>query len=232
MAAYDIDLTIEAWLDQANIITALTLTGVNDLTTQVPGAPAGTYKQPPQHIRAKIRHFRTALAEQEGRQWRAPYWTGYVGKSCRLEIEGDFASQTTPNGGQSPFSMPYVLLHPGQPTTAYTSHAYFITNAYAANGEITPTGPVMAIGAASNVTLDMSVARWPVGGPDYGYYEGQKLRLAKNDAQGVIRFVKGAAPANFAVNETRALTDAHDWIEFTYNVGIRRWEESGFFSAA
>ncbi len=232
MAAYDIDLTIDAWLDQANIITALTLTGVNDLTTQVPGAPAGTYKQPPQHIRAKIRHFRTALAEQEGRQWRAPYWTGYVGKACRLEIEGDFASQTTPNGGQSPISMPFVILHPGQPTTAYTTHAYFIANAYAANGEITPTGPVMAIGAASDVTLDMSLARWPVGGPDYGYYEGQKLRLAKNDAQGVIRFVKGSAPANFAVNETRALADAHDWIEFTYNVGIRRWEESGFFSAA
>ena len=232
MDVFDIDLEVDAWLDQGNILTAFTLIGLDSLTQAFPGAPEGTFKQPPAHIRARVRHFRTALAAREGRQWRAPYWSGYVGKACRLDIEGDFASQTTPNGGQAPLSMPYVVLHPGEPTTAYTSHAYFIADPIAANGEIVPSGPVMAIAAASDATFEMSLARWPLAGPDYGYYEGQKLRLVKNDGQGVIRFVKGAAPANFAVNATRDLVAAHDWIEFVYNAGIRRWEEAGFFSAA
>ena len=231
MRVTDIDLSVDAWLDKANNINALALVGVSNLSQQVPGAPAGTFKEPPSHVRFRIRHFRSELAKREGRQWRGPAWFGYIGKSCRIETEGDFASQHTPNGGASPLSMPLVIARPGEPTTLYTSHGYYIPGVYSENGEIMPSGPLMAVAVGSEIALDMSIARWPAGGAEYGFAEGQKLRLAKTDGQGSIRFVKGQSPASFAVNQTRVLAAAHDWIEFTYNGNIARWEESGFFSS-
>ena len=230
-AVRDVDLAIDAWLDQADGINALALYGPSSLTEQVPGAAPGTYKQPLEHLRFQLRHYRTQAAAEAGRQWRGPMWNGYLRPTCRIVCEGDFASQTTPNGGASPVAVPYVAMAGGEGTTQYTSHGWFLAPAYTQPGEIAVTGPVMAIEVAADATLDMTLARWPGGGPAFGYAEGQQVRLVKNDARGAIRFVKGANPLNAEVNATRTLKAAHDWIAFTFNASIRRWEESGFFSA-
>lgn len=209
-AVRDIDLAIDAWLDQANGINALALYGPSTLTEQVPGAPAGTFKQPLEHLRFRIRHYRTQAAAEAGRQWRGPVWNGFLRANCRIVCEGEFASQTTPNGGASPVAVPFVALTGGEGTTQYTSHGWFLPPAYSQSGEIVVTGPVMAIEVAADATLDMTLARWPGGGPGFGYAEGQEVRLVKNDARGAIRFVKGANPLNAEVNATRTLTAAHD----------------------
>ena len=229
--AVDIDLAVDAWLDQADGINALSLFGPSTLTEQVPGAPAGTYKQPLDRLRFRLRHYRTALAAAQGRQWRGLMWNGYLTAGCRISCEGDFASQTTPNGGADPISVPFVGFAGGEPSTRYTAGGWFIAPPIAGSGELSVAGPVMALEVASDIAVDMTLPRWPGGGPDHGYADGQELRLVKNDGRGAVRFVKDAAPDALVLQETRVLKEAHDWIAFTFNASVRRWEESGFFSA-
>lgn len=231
-AIRDVDLRIDAWVDRRDDVpTALALFGPNTLNEQIPGAPQGTFKEPLEHIRVQIRHFRSHAAAQAGRQWRGPMWSGYLKATCRIECEGDFASQTTPNGGAYPLSFPPIRYRSGEASTAYTTRGYYIAPAISGNGDLNPAGPVMAVEAADEAVYDMVMARWPGGGPGYGYAEGQIVRIVKNDDRGTIRFVKGAAPDNMGLKATRALDKADDWIAFTFNSRIRRWEESGFFTS-
>ena len=232
MAVRDVDLAVEAWLDREDSLFSCSLFGPTSQTEPVPGAPEGTFKEPLQNVRIRLRHYRTALAEALGHQWRGPIWSGFIRPTCRLSAEGEFASQTTPNGGGYPMSFPFVAFDSAGATTSYTAHGYYIAPAFNGGGELNPAGPVMAVQVASETMLDMYLARWPGGGPGFGYAEGQCVRLVKNDDQGAIRFAKGANPAACALNATRVLDNAHDWIEFTFNASVRRWEESGFFSSA
>ena len=74
-------------------------------------------------------------------------------------------------------------------------------------------------------------ARWPVAGPGFGYGEGQTVRFVKEYATGSIRFAKAANGVSQAVTQDRVLDAAQDWIEFRFNLGLRRWEECGFFTS-
>ena len=230
-AVQDIDLHVDAWIDRADLLVALSLFGPSSLTEQVPGAPDGVYKEPIRHCRFALRHYRSELAAREGRQWRPVLWTGHVDPSCRIVCEGDYASQTVPHGGHLPLSMPYVAFDPHQPTTMYTAHGFYNHPVLSADAEITVTAPMMTLQVESEVEIACTLARWPVAGPGFGYGEGQTVRFVKEYATGSIRFAKAANGVSQAVTQDRVLDAAQDWIEFRFNLGLRRWEECGFFTS-
>ena len=231
MALRDTDLVIEAWLDRASLIHAFSLTGPDSLTEAVPNAPAGIYKLPPANVRVKLSHHRTELARANGREWWGSYWTGYIDRSCQLHVEGDCAGNRLPNGGANPVSMPLVTYDRGRYTSRGWARGWFKLPTISGSGEIAPAAPLMTVSMASGIIADMTLRRTPTGGADYGFSDGQRIRILKHDATGSIRFVKGAS-SSFAVNTTRVLANAYDWIEFSYNRDWQRWEEEGFFSDA
>lgn len=231
MAVRDTDLSIEAWLDRSTLIHAFGLTGVTSLTEPVPSAPAGIYMQPPANVRIRLSHHRTEAARAAGREWLGSYWTGYLHSSCQLHVEGDCAGSRLPNGGPNPVSMPLVSYERGRYTSRVWARGWYKLPTITGSGEIAPTAPLMTVAMASGIIADVTLRRTPTGGADYGFSDGQRIRLVKHDATGSIRFVKGAS-SSFAVRETRVLDNAYDWIEFSYNRDWQRWEEEGFFSDA
>jgi hypothetical protein len=231
-AAKDIDLAIDAVLDKAELLTALTLYGPPTLNEAVPGAPAGVFKKPPTQARFRVRHYRSELAVSQNRQWRSALWTGHIDPSCRIVCEGDLASQTVPNGGNQPLAMPYVACTTAMPSTMYVAHGFYNHPPLTQSGEIMVTSPLAVLALEAEMDVDCTLARWPAAGPAFGYAPGQKVRFVKDYAQGRIRFLKAANSFSQAVTQDRVLDAAQDWIEFTYNYGLRRWEESAFFSSA
>lgn len=226
-ALRDIDLEIDAWLDRRDNYFAVALRGPPTLTEPVEGAPAGVYQQPPKQIRLKVRHFRSALAQDQGREWIGVTWSGYLDRSCRIVAEGEFANARSPNGGDNPVSFPYVRFDGGNASTAYTAQGLYRPANLTASGSFAPAGPAIALGVASAIAVGVTLRASPAGGAAYGYADGQPLRIVKNTATGSIAFTKGAA-ASMAMTATRTLAAAHDWIEFRYNRALSRWEESGF----
>ena len=230
MALRDTDLVIDALLDRAGSIHALAFDGVSSLTEQVPGAPAGTFKQPPTQVRVRIAQHRTKLAEQLGHQWLGCYWTGYIARDCALHASGEVQGGRLPNGGATPLSMPRVTYTDGETTTAYWPRGWYRLPDIDGTTQLVPTAPAMTVELTQDVVADITLARIPGGGRDYGYADGQRIRLVKQNNRGTMRFVKGASDGT-RMTVTRELAGEHDWIEFIYNRDWERWEESGFFSA-
>ena len=230
MALRDVDLAIDAWIDRRASFEALVFYGPATLTEPVPNAPAGTYRQPPTQVRIRLRHYRSALAAAQGREWQSMHWSGYIARDCRIEVEGDHASARTPHGGDNPLSMPLVRFDRGQATTAYTPQGSYAVADLTASGSLPPPGPFAALSVTSAITVAVTLPAHPAGGAAHGYADGQVVRFVKMYDAGAITFTKGAAPS-MALMATRTLDLADDWIEFTYNRTRSRWEESGFFSA-
>lgn len=231
MALQDVDLDIESVIDRRGSFIAAYLYGVTSLTEQVPGAPAGTYRLPPQRVRLAIRHGRSAQAAANGHISHGVEWTGYIDRSCQIVVSGDFAADRTPNGGVVPVSMPWVEFGDGNAGSANSAQGYFVGPALSASGELAVAGPLMAVAVSGALGLDLTLPAHPAGGPGVGYADGQRLRLVKQGAGGSVRFVRGVA-ASTAVTQTRVLSSAHDWITFRYNRDLLRWEETGFASYA
>lgn len=226
-ALRDVDLEIDAWLDRATSLHAFTLYGPASLTEAVEGAPAGVYRQPPKGIRAKVRHFRSALAQEQGREWMGVLWTGHIDRSCRIEAEGEFANARSPNGMDDPLSFPFVRFLGGNASTAYTPYGFYKIANLTASGVLKPAGPAMAVAVASEIAVSVTLPASPRGGIAFGYADGQELRIVKQSDTGSIAFTK-AASANMAMQASRTLAKAHDWIEFRFNRTLSRWEEIGF----
>lgn len=226
-ALRDIDLAVDAWLDRGAGFHALALYGPSSLTTAVEGAPAGVYVSPPRQVRVSVRHYRSALAQDQGREWLGVIWGGYVDRSCRIEVEGEFGNARSPNGQDNPLSFPFVRFNGGNASTAYTAQGFYKPASLAASGVFQPAGPLLALGVASETALAVTLPANPAGGSAYGYADGQRLRLVKQDATGSVTFTKGASSA-MAMVATRMLDNGGDWIEFAYNRMLQRWEEVGF----
>ncbi|WP_324828638.1 hypothetical protein [Qipengyuania zhejiangensis] len=224
-ALRDVDLEVDAWLDRRAGFHALALYGPASLTEPVAGAPAGTYQQPPRQVRLKVRHFRSAHAQQQGLEWLGAIWTGHVDRSCRIAVEGDYGNARSPNGFDNPLSFPRVDFLGGNATTAYTAHGFYKPANLTASGVVPPCGPVMALGLASEIAVDVTLPPHPAAGPAFGYADGQSVRIVKQSDTGSIRFAKGAS-ASMAMAGDRTLDKAFDWIEFAYNRTLARWKES------
>ena len=230
-AVRDVDLDVEAWLDRGEGLTALSLWGPPNLTVPVAGAPEGVYHEPPRRLRFRIRHYRTALAEAAGRNWRSAIWGGYIAPSCRIECEGDYAHAQLPHGETVPVSMPYISLR-GTADPAYTPHGAIHVADFSGYSEFRPSAPVLSVACANDALADVTPLSEPAGGAGYGYAGGQTLRLIKATDTGQIRFRKNELPWHYEMLETRVLSNAHDWIEFVFNPNLRRWDEAGFFTSA
>lgn len=230
MALRDVSLKIDAQIDRMPTNHALCLYGIANLEEPVPGAPIGIFRQPPTNVHIELTHSRSQLARESGREWLGCTWNGYIDHSCSLNVAGEFQSGRVPNGGDNPISMPLVAFA-GRASSAHWAHGWHLHPALSADSEIKPSAPLMAIHLQEGIIADVSLARLPAGGAQFGFGDGQIIRLAKEGATGTIRFAKGAS-SGFAVRETRVLSNPYDWIEFTYNREWQRWEESGFFSDA
>ena len=230
-ALRDIDLSVDSWIDRKNTIHALEFFGVSSLSEPVPNAPAGVYKLPPANIRIRLRHHRTTFAREQGNHWIGSFWNGYIDRSCELHIEGKCAGGGIIDGGANTVSMPLVTQTHFDPTLSYWPHGWQQMPAISGSGEITPSAPLGVLRMDSGIIADMTLARVPQGGSDYGYVQGQRIRFVKDGDTGSIRFSKGAS-SSFAVSQTRVLERSYDWIEFSYNRDLQRWEEEGFLSAA
>ena len=229
-AVRDIDLSIDAWLDQGSDREALILYGPATLAEPVTGAPAGTYIQPPTQVRVTIRHYRTALAAERGHHWHGVAWQGHIARDCVIDVEGEHGHARTPTGGPDPLSMPLVRFW-GSPSLAYVPHGWTPAPPITASGSFAPPGPVAVIDTGSDIAVTVALPACPRGGDAFGYAEGQVVRLAKEFDRGSITFAKGLSPS-MAMTSSRTLDLGDDWIEFTYNRTRARWEETGFFSAA
>lgn len=178
----------------------------------------------------ELTHSRTQLARENGRGWLGCHWYGYIDRYCSIRVDGEFQSGRVANGGDNPISMPLVSFS-GRASSAYWPHGWHRHPAFAAAAQIKPSAPYMAVRLEEGIVADVTLARTPVGGAQFGYSTGQTIRLVKEGMTGTIRFTKGGS-TSFAVRETRALVNPYDWIEFAYNSDWQRWEESGFFSDA
>ena len=226
-ALRDIDLEVDALLDRRGGFNAVGLYGPTSLTQPVEGAPAGIYHTPPRQIRVKVRHHRSALAQQTGRHWLDVRWGGYIDRSCRIEVEGEFLAGRVPNGQDDPLSFPFVSFAGGNTTPASTVHGYYKPASIALSGVLAPASSHMALELAGDIAVDLALPANPRGGANHGYADGQRLRLVKQDDAGSVAFIKGAS-ASMAMAATRVLDKASDWIEFAYNRSASRWEEVGF----
>lgn len=231
MALQDVDLEVESIVDRRSSFISAYLHGVPSLGEQIPGAPAGTYKLPPAHIRLVLRHRRSAQAAANGLWPQGFAWTGYIDRSCEVVVGGDFAASRVPNGGTVPISMPRIDFPGGTATGSGTAQGYFKGPDIAASGELAVSGPAMAVSVSGENHFDCTLLAHPVGGADFGYADGQRLRIVKQYANGSLGFPTGGA-ASMVVRENRVLAQAHDWIEFRYNRHLARWEETGFGSYA
>ena len=230
-ALRDIDLEIEAWMDQRGNFSPVSIGGPANLTTQVSGAPAGTYQVPPRNMRIYVRTLRTAVAKAAGREWIAATWTGYVEPTCRIIVEGE--ANKAPYA-INPVSMPKFDLRDYNSThvSAGAFNGAHSLGWIDQNLTVVPSAVHMGYyQSAGTAPREVTVATEPAAGYQYGFAHGQKIRFYAFTNGPGIRFVKGTA--GLRLSQTRTLVNKKDWIEFTFDkYDGRAWEESGFFSSA
>ena len=229
----DVDLDIDAWIDQLASGSPLVINGPPNLTTQVTGAPAGTFVQPPANVKLRLRCHRTEYAKAQGNQWLATSWGGYLDASCRIEIlSGEISRDYAPQSSNNPpvsfpfasFANPVNTNAGGYPVSLW--HGNMTTS-----GQFTPRATHCATGCNAEATYDLTLPTAPSGGSSYGYAEWQRIQIHKRNAIGALRFVKGAS-ASFIVPQDRVLDNDRDWIEFQWNKWRGSWEETAFHSSA
>lgn len=232
-ALHDIDLDIEAQLDQKDLIESVILYGPETLTTQVNGAPAGTWIAPPSNIHIRLRQVRTKLARQNGRRWFGVRYGKFIDKSCSITIDNSEAASGSgifQNSYPEP-AMPRIAVHHAIPLAAFSSHGSHSLGVLSADRLVYPMNPLGGLDCASNTRFNVTLPAYPAGGAAYGYAEGQTFRLCKLSNTGELRFGQNTI-ASMAMQQSRVLRNESDWIEFAYNELLSRWEETGFYSSA
>lgn len=229
-ALQDIVLDVEMWLDQQNNKLPLFLSGPTGLTSQIAGAPAGTYYAPPNNVQVIIAARRTKLAKDNSRNWGRIQWNGYIDKSCRIIVDGlEYPHGNSPAAtSYPPVSQPYVELRDAQFSTAFVPHGAYHIGLVDADTQITPCGPMANISGSAGGTRNITLATAPSGGSVYGYADRQRFRLYSNGGGPVYRFTPSASLKLMAAE--RLLYGAEDWIEFAYNQRTSVWEELGYFT--
>ena len=230
----DIELEIDAWLDQKNGIEPLIIVGPDSLTQQVGGAPAGTYHQPPRNIRAVVRAQRTELAARNGRIWNPVSWSGYVHHTTKVVLE-DCVLAYAPKVAGNPLSMPLIamrnFLHGDTDSNPVDGARY--SGDIASNTRITPYGPLLSYSfSPGRHTLDL--AGQPAGGTEHGYAHGQVFRLfcvsnAANPGDGLF-FDKTNPYNGLRLKRSRLLSRVGDYLEVRFNRHYRVWEEVAFYT--
>ena len=204
-ALRDMDMEVDALLDRRGGFNAVGLYGPTSLTQLAEGAPAGVYHTPPRQIRLKIRHHRSALVQQAGCHWLDVRWSGYLDRSCRIDVKGEFPSGRVLNGQDDPLSFPLVTFGGGNSTPAST-----------ALGKHRRVGRTGSSESAHGSGAHQRHRGRPCAACQHARRGELWLFLVKQEDAGSIAFNKGAS-ASMAMAATRVLDKAFDWIEFACN---------------
>ncbi|HSG33904.1 MAG TPA: hypothetical protein VLA37_05165, partial [Sphingomonadaceae bacterium] len=230
----DTVLDLDCWIDQLDGLTALALYGPTNLATQIPGAPGGTYVEPPSNVHITLAYRQTELAKANGRQWVGVLFDNLIDPSCSIVVS--HAEASTDNlapkcASPVPAAFPLVVLDRLRDTGAGSYRPASLWQGHvSAGGTITPRAPRICYSAEAGIH-EMVLATAPAGGAGFGYADGQLCRVYKTGAAGTLRFAKGAS-SSFKVPQDRLLANDMDFIEFRWNRWGARWEEQAFFTSA
>lgn len=232
----DIELEIDAWLDRKNAIEPLVISGPDNLTTQVAGAPDGTYQREPRNIRVVVRAMLTDLARRNGRIWQPATWSGYVSHDVAMVME-DCVMAYAPLGSGVQASMPLIEMRNFRHVDTDNNNvdgARYQGDINAAT-QIRPVGPSLCYSFTGGPHL-VTLSNVPAGGIDHGYAHGQMLRIyavsnASNPGEGM--FFRKAEPWSWLrLKQDRLLSRTGDYIELRYNRHYQSWEETDFRTSA
>ena len=207
--------------DQGSGGAAVYIAGPQNLTTQVPNSPVGTYAEPPKNIMLDIVCKRTALAAAAGRTIDGLcIQSGLIDPTCQFRVSGEarqsWFHQDAPPAGAI---QPRVVLDDGF-IPVPGGQRYGGTYDYLdADKVYSPRWPAMTLfnngTAARTITLNTA----------YGHSHGQTIIFYKGEAAGnPIRFP--AAGAGLALDRTYTLKDLGDHIELAYNADSGKWHLS------
>lgn len=228
----DIELEIDAWLDRKTAIVPVALEGPTNLTTQIGGAPAGTYQREPRNIRLVVRAMLTEMARRQGRYWEAATWSGYVSHEVAMVMEDCLFAQA-PIASGTPVSMPLIEMRnfrnedtPNNPANGARYRGEIVANA-----QISVVGPALSysfVGGPHVVTLTATAP----GGEAFGYAHGQMLRIyavsnAANEGEGLL-FRRDEPWSAMRLKQDRLLSRSSDYIEFRFNKHYNLWEETDY----
>lgn len=235
MGARDMRLKVSHITDLVDGMDAVTVNGPHSLTTAVPGAPAGTYIEPPSNILIEVWQSRTFLAESAGRNpGKAFGWNalGYIDPSVRAIVHETLDAD---NGAQAdaanPISFPFVDVK--RLTLNAWSGRDFGALWYGSNINADTTlqlrSPAVLIGssAAAGSIIQLTMPLAPSGGASYGFADGQEVVIVTSTNG--VNFVFNGAAGNVRLRANfRALRNNHDWIKFRWSAVNSKWEEVAY----
>ncbi|MEP7221299.1 MAG: hypothetical protein ABI673_01385 [Novosphingobium sp.] len=216
----DVNVEIEAWLDQRSGTEAVRLSGPPTTTTQISGAPVGTYVPPPSNINVRVVCKRTALAQANNRSFAAGLriYAGLVDRNtCQIAVSGDadqvFQIQgTVPSG----FALPLIEASNFRSTGQPYGGSYDYPAADTAYDVQWAAMAFQGGSGAPKITI----------GSAYAYPNGQKVTFYK--ASGTATPTFQASASMFKLPTDRVLASAGDRIELIYDGYIGKWVEALF----
>lgn len=217
-------------IDQASAVPICAILGPSNLTTVIPGAPAGTFIQPPSDLHMAIDVHRTADAIANGR-YAVPYSVqGYFDQnSCSLSVGiGDGVAFML--GASGNYGLPLLTLEgptssqmigSGRPLGVYPTtitagpYALTVTN---------PRHALLFTGTAVAIAITMAA---PFTAP-YGYAFGQKCRIYWDSGSTAgTTYTLARNGAGLRLNADCTLAVFGDWIEVEFNASTGLWHENG-----
>ncbi|QQN72991.1 right-handed parallel beta-helix repeat-containing protein [Croceicoccus sp. YJ47] len=237
----DVDLAIDAWIDQdpaefaawkdmQRITAPLHIIGPDSLTQQIGSAPDGTYIEPPSHIHVRLRCHQSRAAKDAGLQWMRPVsYYGYLDQDTIVVELPDCEAANQPTNEGVPFAMPRFItgrFRNSQPESA--NPAMFgggVHDTTYDGPSLHPRSPVIALRTqdttVQNVTIQTKFVR------PYGYADGQVVRLVHDSVTGVHSF-RIAPDSTLRLMAPRVLKRKGDFLDLSYNARTDAWYEVGF----
>ncbi|MEP6868676.1 MAG: hypothetical protein ABJA20_09175 [Novosphingobium sp.] len=216
----DVNIEIEAWLDQRTGTEAVRIGGPPTATTQMSGAPVGTFMPVPSNLNVKLTCKRTALAQANNRSFSSGLriYAGLVDKdTCQFAISGD-ADQVFQIQGTAPagFALPLISADNFRSTGQPYGGGYDYPAADTAYNVQWSAMAFSGGSGAPKITI----------GTGYAYANGQKVTFYKQSGSASPTFQ--ASASTFKLPADRVLANAGDRIELVYDSVIGKWVESLF----
>ncbi|MEO6152970.1 MAG: hypothetical protein ABIT09_09090 [Croceibacterium sp.] len=224
MGVCDINLDVESWADRSNVDAAVVLGGPANLTTQIPGCPAGVNYEPPTNINVEVHCHRTKKAEADGKKHSVGVrlLAGLYDKdTIRFAISGEATQawdviNTPPTG----FGVPLMDVAPWFRALSPTGiSAYDYINSSRSYKPLWHQIAAIASAAGSyTLTLDNT----------YGYADGQRIRFfyGPGGYAATLTFAKNGA--GLMLNADRTMRRTDEFLELRWSSLTSKWQEAGY----
>lgn len=226
-AVQDIDLDIEAWADRANNFLGFALGGPANLTTQVDGAPAGTYYEKTRNVRVQIDCRRTLLAAGAGYKVSPAVnvLAGLLDKdTCQCSVRGEAGTAWEVTGAPPVgFAVPLIVTEREFRQLAYGAIGLDFNSANKAYDILTASMSLNpTVDGTANITINTT----------YGYANGQRFRFFMDAVAGaqsgarIQAFAKNGA--GLRLNADRTVRRFGEFLELQYDANSGKWCEAAF----